>query len=75
MTPDLSVVVPYVNDPSDLAKYPRTLERDATLAASAGVDVIYAPDVTAIYPEGFSTAVTVSGVTENGASCQTPPTS
>jgi len=66
---DLVVVSIFVNptqfnDPSDLAKYPRTLERDAELAATAGVDLIYAPEVSTIYPDGFATTVTVSGVTD-----------
>lgn len=49
---------------SDLAKYPRTLERDALIATEAGADLIYAPPVQAIYPEGFATNVTVSGLTD-----------
>lgn len=48
---------------SDLAKYPRTLERDALIATEAGADLIYAPPAQAIYPEGFATSVTVSGLT------------
>ena len=48
----------------DLDRYPRDEERDAELAAEAGVDLIYAPPVEAVYPEGFSTAVEVGGLTE-----------
>jgi pantoate--beta-alanine ligase len=48
----------------DLDRYPRDEERDAELAAEAGVDLIYAPPVAEVYPEGFSTAVEVGGVTE-----------
>jgi pantoate--beta-alanine ligase len=66
---DLVVVSVFVNptqfnDPADLEKYPRDLEGDATLAMTAGADVIYAPEVNTIYPEGFVTTVSVSGVTE-----------
>jgi pantoate--beta-alanine ligase len=48
----------------DLDRYPRDERRDAELAAEAGVDLIYAPPVEQIYPQGFSTAVEVSGLTE-----------
>ena len=48
----------------DLDRYPRDEGRDAELAAEAGVDLIYAPPVEEVYPEGFSTAVEVGGVTE-----------
>ncbi len=48
----------------DLDRYPRDEERDAALAAEAGVDLIYAPSVEQVYPEGFSTQVAVEGLTE-----------
>jgi pantoate--beta-alanine ligase len=48
----------------DLDRYPRDEERDAELASEAGVDLIYAPPAAEVYPEGFSTAVEVGGVTE-----------
>jgi pantoate--beta-alanine ligase len=46
----------------DFEAYPRDEARDAELLASAGCDLLYAPAVEVIYPEGFSTTVTVSGV-------------
>ena len=49
------------NDPSDLAAYPRDEGRDVDLAASAGVDLVFAPDVTQVYPPGFSATVTLHG--------------
>ncbi len=36
----------------DLDRYPRTLERDLALAASRGVDLVFAPPVEVMYPEG-----------------------
>jgi pantoate--beta-alanine ligase len=48
----------------DLERYPRDERRDAELAAEAGVDLIYAPPVERVYPEGFSTTVEVGGLTE-----------
>ncbi len=48
----------------DLDRYPRDEERDLRLAAEAGVDLVYAPPVEEVYPEGFSTHVEVEGLTE-----------
>lgn len=36
----------------DLAAYPRTLDADVAAAAAAGVDLVFAPAVDAIYPDG-----------------------
>jgi pantoate--beta-alanine ligase len=46
----------------DYEAYPRDEARDATLLASAGCDLLYAPSVAEMYPEGFGTTVTVAGV-------------
>ena len=46
----------------DFQAYPRDEARDAELLASVGCDLLYAPTVDVMYPEGFSTTVTVSGV-------------
>ena len=43
----------------DLAAYPRDEERDAQVAEEAGVDVLFAPDATELYPPGFQTWVDV----------------
>lgn len=48
----------------DYDRYPRDLARDADLALSAGVDCIFAPDATAMYPPGFHTWILVEGVSE-----------
>jgi pantoate--beta-alanine ligase len=52
------------NDPADLAAYPRDFDRDAQLAFDAGADIIYAPGVSEVYPEGFATTVEVAGLTD-----------
>jgi pantoate--beta-alanine ligase len=43
----------------DLARYPRTPKADAALCNKEGVDVLFAPPINEIYPDGFQTAVTV----------------
>jgi pantoate--beta-alanine ligase len=43
----------------DFARYPRDLERDGALLASAGVDVVFAPDAAEMYPPGAQTSVSV----------------
>lgn len=48
----------------DLERYPRDEQRDAELAGEAGADLIYAPAVEEVYPDGFSTTVEVAGLTE-----------
>jgi pantoate--beta-alanine ligase len=45
----------------DLEQYPRDEERDLALAAEAGADVVFAPPVVEVYPEGFTTRVEVGG--------------
>ena len=41
----------------DLARYPRDEPADVAIAGEEGVDVVFAPAVGAMYPEGFATAV------------------
>lgn len=47
----------------DLEKYPRDLQHDQEKAASAGADILFAPSVTELYPDGFNTYVKVGDVT------------
>jgi pantoate--beta-alanine ligase len=50
------------DDPGDLAAYPRGEAEDAAIAAGLGVDVLFAPPVAEIYPDGFATAIRVAGL-------------
>ncbi len=52
------------NNADDLDKYPRTEDADAEALAPFDVDVMYLPTPDQIYPDGFSTNVSVSGVSE-----------
>ncbi len=49
----------------DLSAYPKSLDRDLAGCASVGVDVVWLPDTGTLYPTGFSTWVTVEGVSES----------
>lgn len=50
----------------DLDSYPRDLERDLRLCEEAGVDIVFAPESSEMYPEGYSTYVTVEGGVTSG---------
>jgi pantoate--beta-alanine ligase len=45
----------------DFGSYPRNFERDVAALTKLGVDLIWAPTEGAMYPEGFSTAITPGG--------------
>jgi pantoate--beta-alanine ligase len=46
----------------DFDRYPRTLDTDARkLAAAGGTDLIFAPSVGEMYPQGFATRIEVGG--------------
>ena len=66
---DVVVVSLFVNPAQfapgeDLDAYPRDEERDQRLAEAEGVDVLFAPPLEEVYPEGFATTVTVHDLTE-----------
>jgi pantoate--beta-alanine ligase len=50
------------DDPDDLTAYPRSEERDAAIAERLGTDVLFAPPVEEIYPDGFATTIRVAGL-------------
>jgi pantoate--beta-alanine ligase len=66
---DIVVVSVFVNPTQfgpaeDFNAYPRDLTRDSALMAEYNVDYVFAPTVEEIYPPGFSTYVTVEGLSE-----------
>jgi pantoate--beta-alanine ligase len=48
----------------DLAKYPRSFERDRELLEKEAVDIVFAPQPEEMYPKGAVTYVTVEGLSE-----------
>jgi pantoate--beta-alanine ligase len=48
----------------DLAKYPRTFERDRELLEKEGVALLFSPSVEEMYPAGTTTWVTVDGLSD-----------
>jgi pantoate--beta-alanine ligase len=46
----------------DLDRYPRSEEADLKAAEAEGVDIVFAPSVEEMYPEGRATTVTVGGL-------------
>jgi pantoate--beta-alanine ligase len=46
----------------DFSKYPRMLEEDIKKAGEAGATVIYAPDASDLYPEDYSTSISVGAL-------------
>ncbi|MCA1636342.1 MAG: pantoate--beta-alanine ligase [Acidobacteria bacterium] len=66
---DVVVVSVFVNPAQfgpgeDFARYPRDLTNDTTKLSDYNVDYIFAPPVEEIYPKGFSTYVSVDGLSE-----------
>ena len=48
----------------DLDAYPRQLEEDAAMLEGEGCALLWAPGLEVMYPPGFSTSISVSGVSE-----------
>jgi pantoate--beta-alanine ligase len=48
----------------DFARYPRQPERDAEMLAGAGCDVLFLPEVEAVYPPGHATWIVPGGPAE-----------
>lgn len=45
------------NNVTDLEKYPRTVEKDIEMLAESGCEILFMPDVSAVYPEGIAPSV------------------
>jgi pantoate--beta-alanine ligase len=65
----ITVVTIFVNPTQfrpgeDLEAYPRQLQDDIALASERGADIVFAPPVQEIYPDGYATTVSILGLTE-----------
>jgi pantoate--beta-alanine ligase len=74
---DVSIVSVFVNPMQfrpgeDLERYPRTLDSDLALCRSAGVHLAYAPPVEEVYPKGFNSRVSVTGLTQRWCGASRP---
>jgi pantoate--beta-alanine ligase len=66
---DVVVVSLFVNPTQfgageDLEKYPHDLGRDQAMAVTTGVDYLFCPEASAMYPRGFQTTVEVAQVAQ-----------
>lgn len=66
---DVSIVSIFVNPMQfrpgeDLERYPRAMDSDLALCRNLGVHLAYAPPVEEVYPKGFSSRVSVTGITQ-----------
>jgi pantoate--beta-alanine ligase len=66
---DVVVVSVFVNPEQfgpteDFNSYPRNIERDTALLADCDVDYVFAPPIEEIYPPGFSSYISVEGLTD-----------
>jgi pantoate--beta-alanine ligase len=74
---DVAIMTLFVNPiqfnrKDDLDRYPRDLERDSRMARETGVDIIFAPGMTQMYPQGFATYITVEGITDRWEAASRP---
>jgi pantoate--beta-alanine ligase len=74
---DLSIVSLFVNPRQfgageDLSRYPRSLDADLKLCASAGADIVFAPSVEEMYPESYATTIHVAGLAERWCGASRP---
>ncbi|WP_437228276.1 pantoate--beta-alanine ligase [Planctomicrobium sp. SH661] len=66
---DYTVLTIFVNPTQfapteDLTKYPRPIETDLEACRRAGVDCVYMPEVSSLYPSGYDTWVTVENMSQ-----------
>lgn len=48
----------------DFSRYPRDFDRDCTLCEQAGLDYLFAPNETEMYPTGYNTEINIKGISD-----------
>lgn len=66
---DIAVATLFVNPTQfapneDFSRYPRDFDRDSKLCEQAGLDYLFAPTETEMYPEGYNTDIRILGISE-----------
>jgi pantoate--beta-alanine ligase len=66
---DITVLSIFVNPTQfgpkeDFSRYPRDFQRDERLCRQEGVDILFYPSESEMYPDGYSTYVNVEGLTD-----------
>lgn len=56
----------------DLDAYPRQLAEDSAMLEGEGCSLLWAPTVEAMYPQGFASSISVSGVSDNFCGASRP---
>lgn len=56
----------------DLDAYPRQLAKDSAMLEAEGVALLWAPTVEEMYPQGFASSISVSGVSANFCGADRP---
>ena len=52
------------NNPEDLSKYPKTWDSDLAMAKASGVDYVFAPEYSDLYPDQYRFKVAESGLSQ-----------
>lgn len=66
---DISVATLFVNPTQfapneDFSRYPRDFERDCSLCENAGLDYLFAPSESEMYPSGYNTEIGIKGISD-----------
>ena len=56
----------------DLDAYPRQLAKDSAMLEAEGVSLLWAPDASQMYPDGFASSISVRGVSEGFCGADRP---